>query len=610
MKDFDRFYLYRNRLVTPYLLRLLAIIDTVTTLGSLFFLAALVYQYGYPLTEASSATIYLIYRVVWVLFLLNISLHGLFKGLYEPTVRNELSQLLYGLLYLTLIPIIFHEPHEAGAIHAFWALLSHPLYMKLLLLLLAFLQLSKALFQLLGKRTNPSFIFASSFLVILLLGTGLLLLPHATYGGISFVDALFTATSATCVTGLTTVDVPTTFTPMGQLIIILLIQLGGLGVMTFTCFFALFFMGNSSVYSQLMVRDLVSPQSIGSLFSTLGYILGFTLVIEACGALLIFLAIHGTFSQMDLEAELLFSLFHSISAFCNAGFSNLPDGMGHPLLMQGHNLLYLVLSLLIILGGLGYPVLVNLAQTVWHEWRRFLFRYLNPDQRPKRKVKLYSLNTRITLVMTLSLLLLGSLLVGLFEWHHSFAHLPLVDRCVQAFFTATSPRTAGFASFNPAQFTLQTLLIIMVFMMIGGGNQSTAGGIKVNVFAVVALNLRTLILGGSRANIFGRELPSETIRRSNAALLMYLILSFIGLFLLTLFEPHITLHALFFEVISALSTVGLTLNVTPLLTTPSKVVVVGLMFIGRVGAFTLLSSLLKMKQKSLFSYPQEAIIIN
>lgn len=610
MKDLDKFHLYKNRLVTPYLLRLLAIVDTLATFAALFFVAALVYEHGYPLTNAASHTIRIIYRLVWGLFLLNTFLHALFKGIYTPAARSRVSSLLYGLLYLTLVPLFFHEPHERGAIHAFWSFLSHPLYIKLLLLLLALFQLSKGVFQLLGKRTNPSFIFASSFLVIILIGTGLLLLPHATYHGISFIDALFTSTSATCVTGLTTIDVPATFTPMGQLIIIVLIQLGGLGVMTFTCFFALFFMGNSSVYSQLMVRDLISPQSIGSLFSTLGYILGFTLVIEAFGAGIIFLTIHGTFPQMDVEAELLFAAFHSISAFCNAGFSNLPDGMSHALLLRGHNWLYITLSLLIILGGLGYPVLVNLAQTVWHELRRFLFRYIDLYQRPKRKVHLYSLNTRITLVMTLSLLLLGTLLIALFEWRGTFAHLPYVDRCVQAFFNATSPRTAGFSSINPAQFSLQSILIIILLMMIGGGNQSTAGGIKVNVFAVVALNLRTLIIGSSRAHIFGRELPFETIRRSNAALLMYLIISFLGLFLLTLFEPQITLHALFFEVISALSTVGLTLNVTPLLGTPSKVIVILLMFVGRVGAFTLISSLLRMQDKQLYRYPKETIIIN
>ncbi|MGL4853386.1 MAG: potassium transporter TrkG [Phocaeicola sp.] len=610
MNNQDKLPLTRSKLVAPYILRVLTIIDTVTTLAAILFVATMVYEYGYPLTDASVKGIRIIYRLVWALFLINTFLHHIFKGIYPVTSQSRLNSILSTLLYLTLVPLLFHEPHLKGAVHRFWSFLSHPLYIKILLLLLALFQVSKGIFQLLGKRTNPSFIFASSFLVIILIGTGLLLLPHATYSGISFIDALFTSTSATCVTGLTTIDVPSTFTPMGQLIIIILIQLGGLGVMRFTSFFALFFMGNSSVYSQLMVRDLITPQSIGSLFSALGYIVGFTLIIEGFGAALIFLAIHDTFPSMDIKDELFFSAFHSISAFCNAGFSNLPDGMGNVYLLRGHNLLYMVLSILIILGGLGYPVLVNLAQTVWYELKRFLFYYIDLYQRPKRKVHLYNLNTRITLAMTLSLLLIGTLLIALFEWKGTFAHLPFLDKCVQAFFNATSPRTAGFSSIAPVTFSIQTILIIILLMMIGGGNQSTAGGIKVNVFAVVALNLRTLIVGSSRPNIFNRELPFETIRRSNASLLMYLILAFLGLFLLTLFEEDIALHALFFEAVSALSTVGLTLNVTPELSAPSKIIVIILMFVGRVGAFMLLSSLLKTQKKNLYRYPHETIILN
>ena len=184
-----------------------------------------------------------------------------------------------------------------------------------------------------GKRTNPPLILAGSFLVIILLGTGLLLLPRATYDGIHWIDALFTATSATCVTGLVSVDVPSTFTLEGQIIIILLIQIGGLGLMTLTSFFAMFFMGNTSIYNQLVVGDMISSNSLNSLLSTLLYILGFTLTIEGIGMLVIWYSIHGTLG-MTLDEELFFSAFHSISAFCNAGFSILPGGMSNPLVMQ------------------------------------------------------------------------------------------------------------------------------------------------------------------------------------------------------------------------------------------------------------------------------------
>ena len=263
----------------------------------------------------------------------------------------------------------------------------------------------------LGRRTNPSLILAVSFFVIILIGTGLLLLPRCTVEGVvlSWVDALFTSTSAVCVTGLVPVDVSATFTPMGLTVIILLIQVGGLGVMTLTSFFAMFFMGNTSLYNQLVVRDMVSSNSLGSLLSTLLYILGFTMVIEGAGMVSIWLGIHGTLG-MSLEEELAFSAFHSISAFCNAGFSTLPGNLGNPMVMTGHNSLYISVSLLIILGGIGFPILVNFKDIVLYHLRRFwkFVRTLKLDRHKKQH--LYNLNTKIVLIVTLLLLVLGTLL--------------------------------------------------------------------------------------------------------------------------------------------------------------------------------------------------------
>lgn len=184
------------------------------------------------------------------------------------------------------------------------------------------------------------------------------MLPRCTVNGITWVDSLFTATSAVCVTGLVPVDVSTTFTTGGLVVIILLIQVGGLGVMTLTSFFAMFFMGNTSLYNQLVVRDMVSSNSLGSLLSTLLYILGFTLVIEGIGMISIWFSIHGTLG-MTLEGELAFAAFHSISAFCNAGFSITSwDNLGNSMVMTNHNWLFISVSFLIILGGIGFPILV------------------------------------------------------------------------------------------------------------------------------------------------------------------------------------------------------------------------------------------------------------
>ena len=210
---------------------------------------------------------------------------------------------LFALLYLTLLPVVFHRPDQTEGVYGVWMFFHHPYYRMAILFFLSLFYLSSSLVRLLGRRTNPSLILAVSFLVLILIGSGLLMLPRCTYHGISWLDALFTATSATCVTGLVTVDVSSTFTLGGQIIIILLIQIGGLGVMTLTSFFAMFFMGNTSLYNQLAVRDMISSNSLNSLLSTLLYILGFTLMIEGVGMALIWLSIHNTMG-MTLDEEL------------------------------------------------------------------------------------------------------------------------------------------------------------------------------------------------------------------------------------------------------------------------------------------------------------------
>lgn len=611
MKIYHKFFLYQNKLLQPYVRLLLRLMAIITYLASIMLIVGVIYEHGFTLSAHEVTKIHLLYKTVWIIFLIDVTLHILLE--YRDTKKNfrKLAWILSWLLYLTLIPVIFHRPEEGGAILHLWEFLHGYFYHIVLLLLFSLLNLSNGLVRLLGRRTNPSLILAASFLVIILIGAGLLMLPRCTVDGVtlSWVDALFTSTSAVCVTGLVPVDVSATFTPAGLTVIILLIQIGGLGVMTLTSFFAMFFMGNTSLYNQLVVRDMVSSQSLSSLLSTLLYILGFTLVIEAAGMGVIFLSIHGTMG-MDIEEELAFSAFHSISAFCNAGFSTLYGNLGNELVLHNHNLLYITISFLVILGGIGFPILVNLYETVSYESKRLYHRYVKKNKRTIRKIHLYNLNTRIVLIMTAILLVTGTVAIVVFEWNHAFAGMTATEKWVQGFFNATCPRTAGFSSVGMTTFSVQTLLLMVVLMMIGGGTQSTAGGVKVNVFAVVMLNLRAILIGADKVNIFNRELSHDSIRRSNATLILYLLIVFAGIFGLSILEPQASVMALVFECTSALSTVGSSLDLTPTLGSDSKLIVIVLMFIGRVGVLTLISSLIKQKKITKYKYPSDNIIIN
>ena len=611
MKIYHKIPLYQNKLLQPYVRILLRMMAVLTYMASLLLIVGVVYEHGFPLSATDISHLKILYKAVWIIFLIDVTLHIFLE--YKGTKKNfrKLAWILSWLLYLTLVPVIFHRPDEEGAILYVWDFLGSKLYHIPLLLLFSFLNLSNGLVRLLGRRTNPSLILAVSFFVIILIGTGLLLLPRCTVEGVvlSWVDALFTSTSAVCVTGLVPVDVSATFTPMGLTVIILLIQVGGLGVMTLTSFFAMFFMGNTSLYNQLVVRDMVSSNSLGSLLSTLLYILGFTMVIEGAGMVSIWLGIHGTLG-MSLEEELAFSAFHSISAFCNAGFSTLPGNLGNPMVMTGHNSLYISVSLLIILGGIGFPILVNFKDIVLYHLRRFwkFVRTLKLDRHKKQH--LYNLNTKIVLIVTLLLLVLGTLAVAAFEWNGSFAGMSVADKWTQAFFNATCPRTAGFSSVDLTSLSVQTILIYIFLMWIGGAAQSTAGGVKVNAFAVVVLNLIAVLRGTERVEVFGRELSHDSIRRSNATVVMSLGVLFLFIFVLSILEPKMSVMTLTFECVSALSTVGSSLNATPLLRDESKLLVALLMFVGRVGLITLMLGIVKQKKNTKYRYPSDDIIIN
>ena len=609
MKIYHKFLLYQNKWIHPYIRVALGVMTTLTYLASILLIVGLVYEHGFTISVAEAHQLQRLYHGVWIVFLSDISLRIALEYKDTRQTFSKLTWILTFLLYLTLVPVGFHRPEVEGAIQAVWDFLNGRMYHLALLLMLSFLNLSYGLVRLLGRRTNPSLILAVSFLIIILIGTGLLMLPRSTVAGISWVDSLFISTSAVCVTGLTSVDVASTFTTTGFVIIILLIQIGGLGVMTLTSFFAMFFMGNTSLYNQLVVRDMVSSNSLNSLLSTLVYILGFTLAIEGAGMLAIWSDIHGTMG-MDIHEELAFSAFHSISAFCNAGFSTLPGNLGNPLLMSGHNPFYIYISLLIILGGIGFPILVNFKDIILYHIRRF-WRFLRTwEWDGRRFYHLYNLNTRIVLIVTFLLLVVGTAGIALFEWNASFAGMSVADKWTQAFFNASCPRTAGFSSVDLAGLSVQTLLIYLILMWIGGGSQSTAGGIKVNAFAVVVLNLVAVLRGTERVEVFGRELSYDSIRRSNATVVMSFGVLFVFIFIISILEPKLSLLTVTFECVSAISTVGSSLNATPLLGNDSKLLVALLMFVGRVGLITLMLGIIKQKKNTKYQYPSGQIIIN
>lgn len=565
-------------------------------------IGAIVIDYGYHLHPYERGMLEYLYHFSWFTYCLSylISLPFQWKTL---TRKNIVATVLWGILLSTIGIGKFIEFPAA------YNWLGHHLLEMGVLGLFSALILSRGVMSLINKRTNPVLLMASSFILFIVLGALLLLLPRSTQEGfvLSVVDALFIATSAVCVTGLTPLDIAQVFTPSGQLIIALLIQVGGLGIMTITSFFALFFMGGSTLQRQFAVRDLIGAETLSSLLSTLLNILAFTFAIEAIGAFFIWLSIHGSLN-MTWGEEIFFAIFHAISAFCNAGFSTLSGNVGNTALLTAHNAFYWTLSLLIILGGLGYPILFNFQTIVFYRIKR-LFQLL--FHRPtEKKVHITLLNTKIVITYTLFLLFIGTLSLAVLEWEGAFQGMSVADKITHSFVNAVSPRTAGFNTVELPQFSTLSIMLYMLLMWIGGGSQSTAGGIKVNTLAVVLANFVSMLKGRERVVLFNREVSDYSIKKASAVVVGSIVCILTFFVLLVRLEPHLPTQGLLFETISAFSTVGASLNITPLLSVSSKLLITILMFIGRVGLISLLMSFTKSAVQPHYRYPKDHVIIN
>lgn len=450
---------------------------------------------------------------------------------------------------------------------------------------------------------NPAIVFVGSFFIIILLGSFLLMLPNATTDGISFTDALFTATSAVCVTGLIVLDTASDFTIVGQTIILSLIQIGGLGILTFTSFFAFFFRGSSSFKEGLNVQSFVAQDTIKDVLKTALNVVVFTISVELIGAGLIYVSvIHNEL----IDDKLFFSLFHSVSAFCNAGFSTMTDGIAETHLRLNYHL-HWVLMVLIVFGGLGYNIIQNFYQYV----KIYILEFFD-SSRIHKQVSIMTLNSRIVLYTTAALIIGGFGFLILSEWNNTLIqHESVFGKITTSLFNAITPRTAGFNTMDFSTFTIPSLLFIIFLMWIGASPASTGGGIKTSTFALATLNILTVARGKSRIQLMGRRISSESTARAFAILCISLIIIGFSIIALLIFEPPGTdLLAIVFECFSAYSTVGLSITDTSAWSEPSKYVLVCTMFIGRIGMLNLMVGMLRKLNHQFYEYPKENILIN
>ena len=557
-----------------------------------FLLIPLLFIYlGFDWFENKEYLFHITIRIISCLALISVLVRY-----FEHNFKWNIWIIIYDLLFITYYSFILIDFFNGDHIFIYF------------FILVFFIRESAALnlnYSIIGL--NPGQLFILSFILIIFIGSLLLKLPNATVGDISFIDAFFTSTSAVCVTGLSVVDTGGGFTLFGQIIILFLIQIGGLGIMTFASYFSFFFKGSSSYENRLLFGSMSNQNELNNVFQSLKTVLALTLFIEIGGIIAIFFSYNAE-SFASFNDHLYFSIFHGISAFNNAGFSLYSNSLNDSTVVFNYPL-QIIISLLIVFGGLGFPIMQNVVKLFVYQIR-LVFSKLFSKNKPQYRAWIINMNTKIILVTTGSLILFGTIFFAIFEWHGVLQEHGPIGKIIISFSGAITPRTAGFNSFEMQQLALPTILIIMFLMWIGASPASTGGGIKTSTFFIGLLTVFSLSKSQERIEFNKREVSILTIKRAFVIILLSVFVIGLFGFMLIVLEPNHSPLKLLFECVSAFSTVGLSLGLTASLGSGAKVLLILMMFIGRVSTLTILIALFQQDAQKSYSYPKEEVLIN
>ncbi len=466
--------------------------------------------------------------------------------------------------------------------------------------------------RLAASGKNPTKTLIASFLVLIFAGAGLLMLPKASTGEpLGFVDALFTATSATCVTGLVVKDTGQDFTFMGQTVILVLIQLGGLGIVVFGAVFALLLGQAFSIRESVAMQDVLSAQTLSRIGNMIVFIFVATVIIEATGAILLY-PMWDNVPRVKTDPHFLWfcSIFHSISAFCNAGFGLFSDSL---IRYNRQWQVYAVIAPLIILGGLGFSVLYNMADITGNRIQRFFKKLIHKQYRLQMEIpRRMRLQTKIVLTVSGVLIVVGTVMMLLFE-RYAGDHTATSPDVLGAFFQSVTARTAGFNTVDIADMTASSKIVLMMWMFIGGSPGSTAGGIKTVTLAVIVMTVVATLRKRAEVEMFHRSVRLVVVGRAITVAMLFVGVLFATTLALSLTESPLpsqfAMLDIMFEAASALGTVGLTTGVTATLTAAGKLIIIVVMLVGRLGPLTLLAALTFNLKPIRYNYPDEAIIV-
>lgn len=560
-------------------------------ISSFFAFGLITYAFGFYLDQKSLEMAFRGIDIIFFSFLVNYFLRMLYSFKRVSFTKRTWFEL--AIILIVIINYLLKDYYDPVTERLFYKK-----YIILYLIVLSVYEFVKASTRINLVKFKPTTMFLASFLLLILVGTILLMLPTSTNGtgSMPLIDALFTATSASCVTGLVVVDTGGFFTLKGQLIILTLFQLGGLGIISFATFFSTFFTKGVGIKHQTIVQDIYSTESLVSAQKLFKIIIIITLGIEFIFFVAIFFTWGNSVEFDSLSQKIYFSLFHAISAFCNAGFSLFSNGINEPG-VSGAYLLHIVIAVAVILGGLGFPVLED------------IFNIRKMRERLKYPWKDWHLATKVSLYTSAALTVFGAVAFYYLERGNVLSDLNLMEQFITSFFQSVVTRTAGFHTVDLGSVSEATAMIMVFLMFIGASPASTGGGIKTSTFLIIFITAIATITEKGKVELGKRTITQEIIFRAFSVFAFAVAFNFTSLLILRVAEPGKAFIDLIFEQISAFGTVGLSRGITSSLSFTGKSMIILSMFVGRVGLLTLAIALSKRAVATSYRYPNAHIMV-
>jgi len=578
------------------------IMPAARILVSLAAMGSIVYYYGFPQTSDTALVALGIIRFSFYFYIFKYLLYLLLAQHTKQYIRENRMEsiIIFGLIFFGLIYLIFGHQIMRSFSETYYLSYVLPyllLFVQIYFLVIVTIEIGQASPLIAKLELGPAALLILSFLILIMAGTGLLMMPQMTVKHhIHLVDALFTSASASCVTGLIVVDTATYFTFKGQMIIMFLIQLGGINIISFATFFTTFYLRSTGVRYQSLIKDFLSTDKFSDTRSILRQVVFLSAFMEVIGSVLIYFLWGNHYHFGSSRDKIFSSVFHAISSFNNAGFSLFTDNLYEQGVRYAYGL-QMVIAILVITGGLGFIALQDMQ-------KRF-------SLRRKKNVPHHALqiNTRLVLWVSGMLLVIGTIMFYLFERNTLLKGQSFGHAVITSFFQSVTARTAGFNTVDFGQIGLPMLTIFMFLMYVGASPGSTGGGIKTTTFAVLIKSAFDTLRGKKNVEFFRRTISFDNINKAYSLVLFSIMLIFFSTFLLSIFEPGIDFVRLLFEEISAFATVGLSTGITAGLSVTGKIIIIVSMLVGRVGPLTLALALSKKAIYTRYRYGRTNVMI-